>query len=1115
MRDMNWKFAVVICLSIFPCQSGLSAREQVQLASSPALSPDGKRLAFSWREDIWTVGSAGGVAKRLTTYLGRDTAPSFSPDGKSIAFVSQRPGPEQVYVVPAAGGDPRQLTFHSEGCRLEDWYPDGRSLLVGADRDHYWNHPQRFFRIDAEKRSSEQLLFDGYGRTGAISPDGKRLLFTREGMPWWRKGYRGSQASQIWLYESDSQKFTLLVQEATGARRPLWAPDGKGFYYVAGQSGSFNLWYRQLQGGKQRQLTHFDDDSVVMPCIARDGSVIVFRHLFDLYRIRPNEDQSPKRLTITVQADLAEERTQRRRLDKATQVAFTADGLEMAFVAGGDLWVMDTELGEPRQVTDTPEEERDPVFAPDGKSILFAGDADGQSDLWKAERADAQSYWWRNDQFVLTRLTNDPEVERDLRYSPTGKEVAFVRGRGDLWLIGPDGKNARRLIASCNRPDYDWSPDGKWLVYALSDDQFNRDVWIRPIDGSREPFNLSRHPDNDYYPVWSPDGKTIAFTGRRVGTEVDIYFVYLTREEDETTSRDRKLRVAIEKIKKLRGKEDAKPEASKQEATKAGENKEEQEPAKEAEKPEENEDAKAAEESAEECKEKKLPEVRIDFDGIHQRIRRVSINDTSENRLFWSHDSKKLAFTATVGGKEGTYTISPPSELQPKLLSTKTGGGARWIERGNQILWLADDLPGSLTADGKTASYAFTALQQFDRPARFQAAFDLCWRNMRDSYYDGALNNRNWDQIRRKYSSVASRLMDANALDEVVNLMLGELNGSHLGFSPRQESKNQPDTEWNETTAHFGLRFAADYQGPGLKVRHVIDRSPGSQAKSRIHAGEIVMAVDAQPVDPGMDLTTVLNGSLDRDVRLGIRNADGDDRDVTLRPISYSAARSLLYEAFIKSNRAVVEKASNGKLGYLHIRAMNMTSFYRFEHDLYDAAAGKEGLVIDVRENGGGSTTDHLLTALTQPVHAITVPRDGTPGYPQDRRVYATWNKPIVVLCNQNSFSNAEIFSHAVKTLRRGKLVGVPTAGAVISTSSTSIMDMGTLRMPFRGWFLLGSGEDMELNGAKPDFVLWPKPCEMPQGVDRQLDKAVRVLQSEVEKWSTRPVQKPKTASQR
>jgi tricorn protease len=194
---------------------------------------------------------------------------------------------------------------------------------------------------------------------------------------------------------------------------------------------------------------------------------------------------------------------------------------------------------------------------------------------------------------------------------------------------------------------------------------------------------------------------------------------------------------------------------------------------------------------------------------------------------------------------------------------------------------------------------------------------------------------------------------------------------------------------------------------------------------------------------------------------------------------------------------------------------MSDESFDRFQEELYAAGAGKDGLVIDVRENGGGSTADHLLTALTQPRHAITVPRGGTPGYPQDRIVYAVWQKPIVVLCNQNSFSNAEIFSHAIKTLHRGKLIGVPTAGGVISTGAATIMDVGVLRLPFRGWFVMNDGEDMELNGARPDYILWPQPGDQPKGIDVQLAKAIEVLQTDVTAWRKQPAPKLEKASER
>ncbi len=305
------------------------------------------------------------------------------------------------------------------------------------------------------------------------------------------------------------------------------------------------------------------------------------------------------------------------------------------------------------------------------------------------------------------------------------------------------------------------------------------------------------------------------------------------------------------------------------------------------------------------------------------------------------------------------------------------------------------------------------------------------------------------------------------------------------------------------------------YEGPGLKVRDVLPGGPAEQKKSHIEAGEVVLSVDGKDVNPKTDLTEVLNGPASRDVVLKVRGADGKEREVTLRPISYVQARSLLYDKWLADNRKAVERLSDGKLGYVHISAMAMPSFYKFEEELYAVGYGKEGLVIDVRENGGGSTADHLLTALTQPVHAVAVPRGGGPGYPSDRTVYTNWNKPIVVLCNQNSFSNAEIFSHAIKTLKRGRLVGVPTAGGVVSTGAAPVMDVGMIRLPFRGWFLRDDGQDMELNGAVPDQIVWPGLEEMPRGKDVQLETAVKLLQEDVQAEKAKPQPKRVKATDR
>ena len=571
-------------------------------------------------------------------------------------------------------------------------------------------------------------------------------------------------------------------------------------------------------------------------------------------------------------------------------MAFSKDGLEIAFIAGGDLWVMDTELLEPKQVTNTPEEERDPVFSPDGDALLVVSDQGGQSDIYRVEKAEPGAFWWQNSTFKKERITNNVEVESDLKWSPDGSKVGFVKGRGDLCVMDPRGKDAKAIVKSWDHPEFDWSPDGQWLVYAQSDNDFNRDVYIVPVDGSRPPFNVSRHPDVDVDPVWSPDGKTIAFIGRRGDNEVDIYYVFVKKDDDEKESRDRTIEKAVEKITKAR----------KKAATKKAD--------------EEKKDDAASK------SEKKPVKVAIDFDGIHERVRHVALPDVRETNLFWSPDSKRLAFSATIDGRTGLFTIEIPDELRPRPLGSLPMTQARWLEQGNLVVGLSAGSPASFPGGGGSPSAAAASPRRATPAARGgdsgggargETASIASGLDRRSTCRGNIAPRSSWrgdtcvmdsmmkswaiatgTRFARKYADAAAEAPDPDGLATVVNLMLGELNGSHLGYTATSgrvtarpapgAGPATPPARWNVVTAHLGLRFAADYKGPGLKVKDVIGDSPADHKKSKVEPGEIILSIDGVTVDPSMDLTKVLNGPIDRDIQLLVRDRAGKERNVSV-----------------------------------------------------------------------------------------------------------------------------------------------------------------------------------------------------------------------------------------
>lgn len=1050
----------------------------ITMTSSPALSPDGSTVVFEWQDDLWSVASSGGMAKRLTRHPSRDAYPCFSPDGKTLYFSSGRAGGLKLFSMPSAGGPATQLTFHSEGAILETITPDGKTAIVRGPRDLDDVKPERLIAVDLTKDAPERVLFDVPAQWARVSPDGTKLLFTVDGDSPYRKGYHGSRASSIWSYNLSGGVIEKQAKSEIEDRYPLWRRDGSGFFHVAETDGTFNLWSHDSKSGKDEQLTHFKDDGLMFPAVSQDGKTFVFRRGFDLWRWSPGGE--PQTLPVYAIEDMPDLDHETRKVAGATDADFSPSGLEIAFAAEGELWAMDTVLKEPHRLTETAAWESDPAFSKDGGWLYFRKDDGLDSNYFRMKRKKSADFWWRASGLEEQQVTKGKEPKTKLSISPDGKSIAYLAGRSLLCIANADGSGERVLYKDGTTGSFDWAPDSHWLAFDAEDANFNRDVFVVPIDGSKPAYNLSRHPDNEGSPKWSPDGREIAFTGRRLGNKTGLFFVNLRLEDEAKSPRDKKTKEAESAMKDDPLYKSAAPA---------------EEPADPEQVPETPKKDAPAKKPA-----PKAPEpVRIDFDELSERIHKLDTGSVEPTQIIWSHDSKAVFYSNADTKIKGLHRIEVGDGTKPELFDSNRGTPIRTDDKDG-LFWIVDNAPAVLRK-GKLTTYAIDTRFESNRSDRQRIYFRQIWRTLRDWFYDARMNGRDWEAMRVKYEDTAAAATDSRAFDRVVAMLLGELNASHLSFLSTAWPKPWvDDTAEFHSTRHVGIRFDHGNGSGPLKVGSVIPDSPAALCAPPVKAGETVISVSGQPVDATVPDTRFMNGRMDREVTLTLQGMDGKQRDVTLKAIPWTRVRQLAGDAIVKERRRRVEEASEGRLGYIHISKMQWDEFEEFEREIHAAGHGKDGLIIDVRDNPGGFTTDHLLTILCQPHHATTIGRDGAAGYPQDRMVYASWNKPIAVICNQQSFSNAEVFSHAIKTLKRGPLIGTATAGGVISTGTVPVLDAGSLRLPFRGWFIPDGDQDMELNGAAPDYPIDETPADQATGKDPQLSKAVEVLTGNLKK---------------
>ncbi|ARA94183.1 MAG: peptidase S41 [Bacteroidetes bacterium] len=1044
----------------------------------PAVSPDGSQIAFSFQGDVWTVPIEGGRAYRLTVHEAYDAHPRWSPDGTQIAFASDRFGHDDLFVMDAAGGPPRRLTFHSADDLPTDWTRDGR-LLFETRRTFAQVEREREIYHVAPTGGTPDRLLDALGYRATRSPDGRYIAFERGSNGTERKHYRGPANRDLWLFDTQTDTYTRLTTFEGNDYHPVWTGD-RTLLFISERDGTYNL-YRATLGpdgtfqNEPEALTAFSGDGVRTVSASADGRRIAFEYQTDVY-VLDLPDRTPRRLDVQVPADYRFDPVERRTFTRqATEYAVSPGGDYVAFVVRGELFLMenDPEGTLTVRLTDHPYRDQDVAWLNDS-TLVFASDRAGQYDLYRLESADPnEPDLFKTLQRRTIRLTDTPEDERRPVVAPDGRHVAFLRGRGTLLVAAVDGDRlgpARTLLDGWATPDdLAWSPDSRWLAYALDDLQFNREIFIHAADGSRPPVNVSLHPDGDGSPVWSPDGSKLGFISDRSSGDADVWFVWLRQEDWEKTRSD---------WEELDEDDDAN----------------------------DREDGTANGDDA-------PPPIEIDFERIHERLVRVTALPGNESNLAISTDGDTFFFVAGQGGRTQDFDTDVDlyrigwdgRDLERMTQGGQAPGAVRLGPDGKHLFMMRSggQIARIATGGGSPETLSFAARMTIDHEAERGQIFDEAWRALDQGFYDPHFHGVDWAAMRAKYRPWALSASTDRDFRDVFNLMLGELNASHLGLYGDDRAETQ-----NEQTGLLGLEL--DPVEDGVRIVRVVPDSPADRTASKLLPGEVIVGVDGERVADAPNFYQLLTDKVDRRTLLTVRAADGAERTVVIRPTA--SLRDALYEEWVRERRRLTDAYSGGRLGYIHVQGMNWPSFERFERELVASGEGKDGLLIDVRFNGGGWTTDYLLAVLNVPRHAYTIPRGAAadptgpertafrPHYPFGERLpLAAWTRPVAALCNQNSYSNAEIFSHAFKNLGLGPLIGTPTFGAVISTGGVGLIDGSFVRLPFRGWFVYADDRNMENGPAVPDVIVENPPDAKARGEDPQLRAAVETLLRQID----------------